>query len=434
MSQAQRNLYSVSKRFTYTILLEPMASDSVFVAAWPLQLRGRFSPEGARAGTVSRRTYLLRDQTGSISNPFLNLTKILYEGVSYVPQVPVDLLRKSSTEYPERIRQKYLQLPELDPRIAQFARDVTGDASTPYDRALLIEQHLKTRFGYTLELTGASLEEFLFVKRAGHCGYFSASMAVMLRALGVPARVVNGFLPGEYNDVGEDYIVRASDAHSWVEVYFPEYGWLPFDPTPPADDIERGWLGRLALYYDWFELMWSEWVINYDLAHQVTLAQNFQKASREWSDQAQSYIQRKRRALVDWFKYWHRLWVDTGQWKLAGLIAALVALLALLRSRALRQYLAAEWGLHFGVGEVLTPRLATLEYQQMLRLLARRGVKKAPGQTPREFAAGIARPELAAPVGELTALYEAARFGAQALESRQMTSLIVRIRAALKAG
>ncbi len=59
-------------------------------------------------------------------------------------------------------------------------------------------------------------------------------MVVLLRSTGVPARYVTGFLPGEYNDIGEDFIVRASDAHSWVEVYFPGYGWIPFDPTPPS--------------------------------------------------------------------------------------------------------------------------------------------------------------------------------------------------------
>jgi hypothetical protein len=425
-----------TRRMNYTVLLEPMASDAVFVAAWPIRLRGRFSPEAGRMGFPSRRDYLLHDRTGSISNPFQNMTKILYEGVSYAPDASPEALRAAATDYPAEIRARYLQLPPLDARIPRLAEELTRAATTVYDKARILEQHLKTAYGYTLELSGSPgenpLAHFLFERRAGHCEYFAAAMAVMLRALGIPSRLVNGFLPGEYNDVGEDYIVRASDAHSWVEVYFPGHGWIAFDPTPPADQIQRGWLGRLVFYYDLFELVWSEWVINYDLAHQMTLAQNFQRASRQWSDRAQGYIKRRHRAAVEWLKAWQREWTESGQWKLGALVALLAALVAVWRSRALRQYLAREWGLHFGVKERLTPKLAALEYQQMLRLLARRGLRKAASQTPREFAAGITAPALAAPVGHLTALYEAARFGAQPLESRQMTELIVRIRHALK--
>jgi transglutaminase-like putative cysteine protease len=72
-------------------------------------------------------------------------------------------------------------------------------------------------------------------------------MAIMLRTLGIPSREVNGFLPGEYNDVAGDYIVRASDAHSWVEAYFPGSGWVTFDPTPPGAEDATGLFSRLAM-------------------------------------------------------------------------------------------------------------------------------------------------------------------------------------------
>ncbi|MBI1738602.1 MAG: DUF3488 domain-containing protein, partial [Acidobacteria bacterium] len=259
-----------SRRIAYTVLLEPLATDSLFVPEHAERLRGRFSPEIERAGRASPRSYLHMDYTRSVSNPFHNLTKTRYEGVSYVPQIPPERLRAAPAEYPDDVRRLYLQLPPLDPRIPALAREITKDATNPYDKAATIERYLRTRYGYTLELSGtpgeSPLAHFLFTRRAGHCEYFASAMTVMLRALDVPARYVNGFLPGEYNDFGEDYIVRGSDAHSWVEVYFPEFGWITFDPTPPSDERARGWLGRLALYYDWFELMWSEWVINYDMA------------------------------------------------------------------------------------------------------------------------------------------------------------------------
>jgi len=75
------------------------------------------------------------------------------------------------------------------------------------------------------------LPQFLFVTKAGHCEYFASAMAVMLRTLGIPSREVNGFLPGEFNDVAGDYIVRGSDAHSWVEAYFSGSGWINVRPN-----------------------------------------------------------------------------------------------------------------------------------------------------------------------------------------------------------
>ena len=90
-----------------------------------------------------------------------------------------------------------------------------------------MEAFLRTKFRYTLDIERVSqldpLQEFLFVRRAGHCEYFAAAMAVMLRSLGVPARVVNGFQRGEWNPYGQYYIVRYYDAHSWVEAFMP--GW-----------------------------------------------------------------------------------------------------------------------------------------------------------------------------------------------------------------
>jgi transglutaminase-like putative cysteine protease len=425
-----------SRRLSYVVLLEPLATDSLFLPYYAVQVRGRFSPEFERAGRTSPRNYLLVDFTRSVVNPFHNVTKLRYEGVSYVPMIPPQRLRAAPANYPDEIRRIYLQLPKLDPRIPALAQEITRSATTPYDKAAAIERHLRTRYGYTLDLSGSPgenpLAHFLFTRRAGHCEYFASAMTIMLRTLGVPARYVNGFLPGEYNDFGEDYIVRGSDAHSWVEVYFPEFGWVTFDPTPPGNERVRGWLGRLALYYDWFELMWSEWIINYDLAHQTTLAQNFQRTSREWTEQSRQFMDRQRRAMVQRFKDWQWELERFGPWRASAIGLLLLALVGFVRGRALREYLALEWGIHFGAREAVTPRLATLLYQQMLRVLARRGWKKAPGQTPREFVAAIPRSEVAGPVGELTSLYQAARFGAQATDAEQMTGLLAKIKNVLR--
>ena len=164
-----------------------------------------------------------------------------------------------------------MQLPSLDLRVPELAKQITARASNPYDQARSIEAYLHSHYGYTLDLSGPPqgagdpLSYFLFQKRAGHCEYFAAAMTVMLRTLNIPSRYVNGFQTGEYNDVAGDLVVRASDANSWVEAYFPGFGWLTFDPTPPSNDVKsQGLLSQLSHYWDWFELQWSELVINYD--------------------------------------------------------------------------------------------------------------------------------------------------------------------------
>ncbi len=419
----------------YRVLLEPMATDALFVAAQADRVRGRFSSETGPAGQSWRRSYLVLDRTDSLVNPFHNFTNLRYEGVSYTPAIPAGLLRAASTVYPPAIRQTYLQLPRLDPRIPALAREITLRATTPYDKAAAIESYLRTRFGYTLDLSGPPREDplayFLFQRRAGHCEYFAAAMTVMLRALDVPARYINGFLPGEYNDVGKDYIVRSRDAHSWVEVYFPDYGWIPFDPTPPTDATNQGWLARLGLYWDWFQLTWNEWVINYDFLHQVTLAQNLQRASRGWSETARRQWRLTQRKSIEQLTLWERqamAWPYT----LPAALGALLALVGALRGRALARALLLFWSRHGRPAAQLTPRLATLHYQQMLRVLARRGLAKRAGDTALEFAASLNGTELSAPVAQLTELYQQDRFGERRADPQQMSALVRAVRRVLR--
>lgn len=414
----------------YTVLLEPMATDALFVAAQADRVRGRFFSESA-GGLATRPSFVVVDKTDSLFSPFHNFTNSRYEGLSYVPSVPPALLRATPARYPDEISQVYLQLPRLDPRIPALAEQVTSGSATAYDKAVAIELYLRERYGYTLDLTGPSgadpLAHFLFVRRAGHCEYFAAAMTVMLRTQSVPARYVNGFLPGEYNEVGDDFIVRASDAHSWVEVYFPEYGWLPFDPTPPADERAKGFLRRLALYWDWFELVWSEWVINYDFLHQATLAQNFQRTSRDYSERARAFLEDAYRQTIERIKIWQQRVLDA-PYPFAVALGTLAALALLLRRSALRRLLAKFWGLNLSPRAELTPGLARLHYEEMLRLLARRGLPKSPGQTPLEFAASVPGAQLSGPVAELTDLYQTARFGARRPQARRMSELLRRVK------
>ena len=158
-----------------------------------------------------------------------------YEISSFLPREP--LRRRSSPDVVLRDaeRMRYLQLPPLDPRIPELAHAVAGNGGEA-DRAALLEKHLRTQYAYTLDLPTAEpadpLADFLFSRRKGHCEYFASAMTVMLRTSGIPARLVNGFQSGTFNPMSGLYVIRGSDAHSWVEAFLPGTGWTVFDPTP----------------------------------------------------------------------------------------------------------------------------------------------------------------------------------------------------------
>ena len=137
--------------------------------------------------------------------------------------------------------QDELQLPaNLPPEIGQIARQWTADATTPYAKVMAIQQRLRTDFTYDLHVpapqSANDLVYFLTKSHRGYCEQFAGTMAVMLRTLGIPARVALGFTPGNYDTVSRTYQVNTQDSHVWVEVEFPQYGWLAFEPTPSRDN------------------------------------------------------------------------------------------------------------------------------------------------------------------------------------------------------
>jgi protein-glutamine gamma-glutamyltransferase len=425
-----------SQPLHYTVLMEPMATDAIFIAPQVQSVRGRFGEEVLRSDGSVRRGYLLYDQTHSVFNPAHNNAKIRYEGTSFLSLTPPSQLRMAPSAYPKEIENTYLQLPPLDPRIQPLAEKITAKSKNAYDKTANIEQYLISRYTYTLDLSSVSptdpLADFLFVHRSGNCEYFAAAMTVMLRSIGIPARYATGFLGGEYNDVGGDYIVRESDAHAWVEVYFPDYGWITFDPTPPGTGLHRGLFGKLNLYWDWFQFAWGEWVINYDFSHQLTLGQNLQRSSRSWSDRAREKYWRTERGTMRYLLALDRR-LESSRYFLPGVLVFLLALLFALRGRAMIRYAVARWSLRARRGGNLTAGLAALEYTEMLRLLEKRGWRKSPSQTALEFASAIPAGELAVPVSQMTDLYQSARFGNHPARIEQMSSLLRSIRDFLRA-
>jgi len=419
----------------FTTLLQPLASDALFAPGQLMVVRGNFSGEGGTYDGASRHSILSVDSTGSIFNPAHNFSPIRYQGISLLPVARPAQARYAGVAYSDVIRETYLQLPaNLDSRIPALARKISAGADNPYDQSLAIENYLRTNFAYSLILTGKPgadpLAHFLFETKSGHCEYFASAMAVMVRSLGIPSREVNGFLPGEYNDVGGDYIVRASDAHSWVEVYFPGTGWLTFDPTPPATDEVTGLFSRLAMYVDWFQLTWNEWVINYDFSHQLSLAHNVGQVSTDWKGALQRKFQhlqdRGMERLTDWQRH-HRLLRFVFP-------VALVLLLLVLRLdwlRSLSGWLTLAWQSNLPAAERNNPQLASRLYTELLRILEKRGFSRPQTQTPREFAESFAlQGGLASTVQEFTDIYVQSRFGGVPCDAFRLRALLEQVRSA----
>src|SRR5438105_9133357 len=167
-----------------------------------------------------------------------------YTTTSFVSTASKDDLRKATTVYPAVIKAKYLQLPSSVPqRVKDLAFTIAASKATPYDKAEAIETYLRNTYKYSTVVKSAPpgrdpVDYFLFDLKADFCEYFASSMAVLLREVGVPARVVEGFTPGEIDASGR-YAVKELNAHAWVEAYFPQYGWIEFEPTPSELPFDR---------------------------------------------------------------------------------------------------------------------------------------------------------------------------------------------------
>jgi transglutaminase-like putative cysteine protease len=407
----------------YRVLLSPLSTDILFAAATPRELTG-----GLRL--------LALDETGSIRNPQHENAAASPAGYEVVSETGIPAasdLRRASSDYPASVRFAYLKLPALDPRIGQLAAQIVTTAGNNYDRAAAIERYLRTSFSYTLDPMAIEARDpvgsFLFKSKQGYCEYFASAMAVMLRTQGIPARLVNGFQTGSYNRVGNDFVVRARDAHSWVEVYFPEYGWVPFDPTPP-DPRPAVVSSALDDYLDAFGLFWNEWVINYDFAHQVQLAQEIERDShrarfnlrlrfRLWQWRGELLVRR----LEGW-AVTHKLLVMAAALSLL-IIILLADTLASGGLNRLRFALALRRG-----NSMLRPNDAALLYHEYLRVLGRKGLRKAPHVTPQEFASSLSDRTLAPFTREFTRLYNALRYGRESVPVERLRSLLEQIRQA----
>jgi hypothetical protein len=291
---------------------------------------------------------------------------------------------------------------------------VNALARNRYDEAKAIEGHLQQDYGYSLQMRAGGpdpLSDFLFNVKTGHCEYFSTAMAVMLRTRGIAARVVNGFLPGEYNDAADAYTVRQSDAHSWVEVYFPEsQSWVTFDPTPAAgrtEPISAGLAAQLGKYAEALELIWFQYVVGYDKQEQRSLATSLQNNLFEY-----------RRSLAQLVSFIRRTNASHGPTLILIGLSVVVMLLMVFAVSRVRRF---GWrrALSFHQAQAKTETAAVEFYQRLMVLLANRGLTRDASMTPLEFVNGLdLQPALT-----ITRAYNRVRFGGEQLSAAELREI-----------
>ena len=420
LARTQSKPGTASRLIHYRVLMEPIGTNIFFLAPWARRVSGAY------------RTLQI-DAGGAVSDLDSQRSVSLYEADSDISTPSPEQLRGAG-DYLPPYAQFYLQLPALDPRIAQLAAQITGPNSNNYDQAAALEKYLKGHYGYTLQLPRSPIADplanFLFERKQGHCEYFASSMAVMLRTLHIPSRVVNGFRSDEFNDVTGNYVVRAKNAHAWVEAYFPGYGWVTFDPTPGgAIGSPQGW-GRAMLYLDAASSFWREWVVSYDSSHQSVLGQSMLSGTRSSLEQARMWACLRYARLLNLARRGQRsVEHSPGPWLGVSVVVALL-LLALANAGRIAHAIRTR-RLH-AHPERSPDQAATMWYERMARYLARLGVQKSTTQTAQEFVRVIENEQLRTRVGRFTNAYESARFGNSSDDARLLPELYEEVESATK--
>jgi len=388
---------------TQTFFLEPLESSVLFVAPRGIAIQGELP-------------FVRIDGDGSLQSHRHEFERIIYKAISDRNEPSPDQLRRDRFPYPEEY-ERYRQLPStLDPRISALAKAILikANAATRYDAAKAIEAELQTSYGYSLQMkaSGADpLADFLFNVKAGHCEYFATAMAVMLRTRGVAARVVNGFLPGEYNETAGAYTVRQSDAHSWVEVYFGETNsWVTFDPTPPAGRavaVRTGLAAQLHKFAEALELVWFQYVVGYDKQEQRSLATTLQHRLFDLGRFIASMLSVVRNAIPN-----NALsLIVVG----LGLVLVIASVFLLMRVRRF----GFRGALRFAAQRSVPEQSAIAFYERLTTILAQRGWQRESNLTPLEFARSIGRREALI----VTDVYNRVRFGKQQLSKSELRDL-----------
>jgi protein-glutamine gamma-glutamyltransferase len=392
------------------ILLEPLDTAVLFAAPFAESVSGRFL-------TVQV------DAVGVLALPFPSASRIEYSVLSRTtPLLPADL-QPQSVSYPESFVRHFLQAPGQVERIAALALTVTQDKSSRYEKALAIEKYLSTNFRYSLDVPlsdqAKPIDEFLFTRKTGYCEHYATAMVLMLRTIGIPARLVTGFLATEWNEYGNYYVVRQQDAHAWVELHLPHSGWVMMDPTPAVTETVSppGWQA-LSRIMDSFRLRWNRFFVQYSAADQLAVVRELKAGgasvrTRAW-DSLTALLNPVAAQVGSLVAY-----AGEGNLDLMGRFLGLaLAGLGIIIWLAWKR----PWK---GLGSAAARRedqMITRLYKAMLRHLARNGLNKPAASGPIEFQLKIQHEwaDAGPPVAIITDLYCRGRFGAIALTEEDL--------------
>jgi protein-glutamine gamma-glutamyltransferase len=285
----------------------------------------------------------------------------------------------------------------LSPQVKELAERLTRDKPDAAAKVEAVVRWLQATHHYTVDLkrdpsVPDPLEDFLFHQTGGHCEYFASSAALLLRLAGVPTRYVNGFLGGEWNALQGSITVRDNRAHSWIEVYLGQAGWVRVDATPGTSRVVR--MNRFRQVIDSLEMLWNRWVIEYNASQQLLLARQLSRDLGWWqshrgtSGQSNTLIKK------------HALW--------AG-VAVILLVLAVAVSKLPRRRGALLKRMLRDRGESPVFQL----YSKTLDRLSQRGFTRLPQETPHEYLARARKDSLAGAeaLGHLTDWYTLARYG-----------------------
>ncbi len=362
------------KRMVYEVNLQTMVSDTIFVAGIPefLQIN---SP------------YIRRMSDDGLKTAFNTQNGARYVVYSYLNSAaePAALTHRSRIEH--------LILPPVDPRVIELARSLgTPDA---------IQRHLRSSYGYTLALPETLPEDptayFLFERKQGHCEYFASAMAVMLRVLNVPSRVVTGFSGGIRNEISGWHVLRTADAHSWVEAWIEGRGWVVFDPTPADPNAASfGIQEKWSMWVDALDTFWKDWVLGYSLEQQLSIVSRVEQKRMSFDFQALPFQK-------------------IGLWVGAGLI--LIGLWFVIPRK---------W--NFAWKRRLSIHEAERMYDQLLKILKKRGVERPAWMTPQEFAHQFPAAPWRDSAVKFTQAYYDFRFGGRTEAASEMQALLKQVR------
>jgi protein-glutamine gamma-glutamyltransferase len=400
---ARSHAHRLGRALRQDVYMEPIGTDILFAASQPVGLdtkrfRGANNPKFRVAPGGE-----LRGNLGAGGGHY-----VVYSDLRRPSRAALAATGNKAT--PPNIRAHYVRPHEpLPSGIALLARKVTAGKPHRIQKVEAVLAYLGKGFGYSRNLRTKRgrdpVAHFLLHRKKGHCEYFASAMVLMLRAVGVPARVVTGFLGGAWNSYGSYVSVRQGDAHAWTEVWFDTIGWVTFDPTPPAGRLPLaavGWTDRMKLFFDSLRMRWHRWVIDYDVNRQVGLFQDMKGRMTRLRKRATTRLKAS------------RSWGYVG----LGVTAALLFLFWFLRRP----------GRHSKESDDVHGRSHRRLVRPMARLLkglAKHGHRRERGQTIAELAARVdsASPGLEPTTSELTRQYYELRYSGAELPPGKLDNL-----------